>query len=39
MKAGLPAGYWTDSVRIWRYTTESFSAPARHAGGSGLSAG
>ena len=42
MKAGLPVGYWSRSVRVWRYTTESFSAPARQAGRSadpGLSAG
>ncbi|MDR1441654.1 MAG: AmmeMemoRadiSam system protein A [Bifidobacteriaceae bacterium] len=24
-KAGLPAGYWDDSVRIWRYTVKAFS--------------
>ena len=24
MKAGWPAGYWSDRVRAWRYTTESF---------------
>lgn len=23
-KAGLPGDYWSDSVRIWRYRTESF---------------
>ena len=34
MKAGLPAGYWSETVRVWRYTTESFSAPARLADGS-----
>lgn len=39
MKAGLPAGYWSDSVQIWRYTTESFATPARLAGASGVSAG
>lgn len=32
MKAGLPAEYWSKTVRVWRYTTESFSAPARLAG-------
>lgn len=26
MKAGLPAGYWSDTLTVWRYTTESFSA-------------
>jgi AmmeMemoRadiSam system protein A len=24
MKAGWTAGFWSDSVRAWRYTTESF---------------
>ena len=24
MKAGWPVGYWSDRVRAWRYTTESF---------------
>jgi len=24
-KAGLPVGHWSDSLRIYRYTTESFS--------------
>jgi AmmeMemoRadiSam system protein A len=24
LKAGLPGHYWSDTVRIWRYTTESF---------------
>lgn len=33
VKAGLPAGYWSESMRVWRYTTESFSAPARLAAG------
>ena len=27
LKAGLPAGYWSDTVRVWRYTTQSFAAP------------
>jgi len=27
LKAGLPADYWSDTVEIERYTTESFSAP------------
>jgi AmmeMemoRadiSam system protein A len=26
LKAGLPAGYWSDSITIYRYETESFSA-------------
>jgi AmmeMemoRadiSam system protein A len=25
-KAGLPTDYWSASIRIWRYTTESFGA-------------
>ena len=25
MKAGLPPNYWSDTVRLYRYTTESFS--------------
>lgn len=24
-KAGLPGGYWSDTVQAWRYTAESFS--------------
>ncbi len=24
IKAGLPAGHWSDTVRVWRYTTECF---------------
>jgi AmmeMemoRadiSam system protein A len=24
VKAGLPADHWSDSVRVWRYTTEGF---------------
>lgn len=24
-KAGLPGDYWSDTIRIWRYSTESFS--------------
>lgn len=27
MKAGLTAGYWSDTLEVWRYSTESFSAP------------
>jgi AmmeMemoRadiSam system protein A len=26
LKAGLPGDHWSESVRVWRYTTESFSA-------------
>ncbi len=26
-KAGLPPGYWSDSLRVFRYTTESFGGP------------
>lgn len=31
MKAGLSADYWSDSLEIWRYSTESFSAMAEDA--------
>jgi AmmeMemoRadiSam system protein A len=24
-KAGLPENYWSDTIKIWRYSTESFS--------------
>jgi AmmeMemoRadiSam system protein A len=24
IKAGLPAGHWSDTVEVWRYTTECF---------------
>lgn len=24
-KAGLPAGYWSDTIKVYRYTTEMFS--------------
>jgi AmmeMemoRadiSam system protein A len=27
MKAGLTADYWSDTLEVWRYSTESFSAP------------
>ena len=27
IKAGLSPDYWSESLEIWRYTTESFSAP------------
>ncbi|GMR08217.1 MAG: hypothetical protein BMS9Abin26_1222 [Gammaproteobacteria bacterium] len=26
MKAGLPGGYWSETIRVERYTTESFGA-------------
>ena len=26
VKAGLTADYWTDTIEVWRYSTESFSA-------------
>lgn len=26
-KAGLAGDYWSDTIEIWRYSTESFSAP------------
>jgi AmmeMemoRadiSam system protein A len=26
LKAGLAADYWSESIRVWRYTTESFAA-------------
>jgi len=26
LKAGLPTDYWSESIRVWRYTTESFGA-------------
>lgn len=28
MKAGLSTNYWSDTIEIWRYSTESFSAHA-----------
>ncbi|MCK5382961.1 MAG: AmmeMemoRadiSam system protein A [Gammaproteobacteria bacterium] len=31
MKAGLAADYWSDSIEIWQYSTESFSANAEEA--------
>jgi AmmeMemoRadiSam system protein A len=27
IKAGLSPDYWSDTLEIWRYTTDSFSAP------------
>jgi AmmeMemoRadiSam system protein A len=29
LKAGLPEDHWSDSVQVWRYETESISAPFR----------
>ncbi len=29
-KAGLPADYWSDSIQVYRYTTESFGTAAKH---------
>ena len=29
-KAGLPGEYWSDTIRAWRYTTETFSEPVNH---------
>jgi AmmeMemoRadiSam system protein A len=26
LKAGLAADYWSESIRVWRYTTETFAA-------------
>jgi AmmeMemoRadiSam system protein A len=31
MKAGLAADYWSDTIEIWQYSTESFSANAEEA--------
>ncbi len=28
IKAGLPADHWSPGIRVYRYTTESFGAPA-----------
>jgi AMMECR1 domain-containing protein len=25
LKAGMPPDYWSDDIRVYRYTTESFS--------------
>jgi AmmeMemoRadiSam system protein A len=33
LKTGLSTGYWSETIQVWRYTTESFSAPVRLAGG------
>jgi len=27
LKAGLSADYWSETLEVWRYSTESFSAP------------
>ncbi|MEJ2687490.1 MAG: AmmeMemoRadiSam system protein A [Gammaproteobacteria bacterium] len=27
-KAGLPTDYWSDTLKVWRYTTESFGSDA-----------
>jgi AmmeMemoRadiSam system protein B/AmmeMemoRadiSam system protein A len=27
-KAGLPEDHWSDALRLWRYTTETFATPA-----------
>lgn len=27
VKAGMPADYWSDRIRVWRYTTESVHEP------------
>lgn len=32
LKAGLPADYWSDNLRISRYTTHSFGSPAQEIG-------
>ncbi len=29
-KAGLPADYWSDSIKVYRYTTESFGTGEKH---------
>ena len=29
LKAGLPVDHWSDGLRIWRYTTQSFGKAAR----------
>ena len=30
-KAGLPEAYWSQTLKAWRYTTETFSEPVNHA--------
>ena len=30
-KAGLSEDYWSETLKVWRYTTESFSEPVNHA--------
>jgi len=32
IKAGLTADYWSDTLEVWRYTTESFNAPVSEIG-------
>ena len=42
IKAGLAADYWSETLEVWRYTTESFAAPVTeiaHSGQDTLSAG
>jgi AmmeMemoRadiSam system protein A len=34
IKAGLPADYWSETLQVWRYTTESFNAPVSEIRGS-----
>jgi len=29
-KAELPGDYWSDTIKAWRYTTETFSEPVNH---------
>jgi AmmeMemoRadiSam system protein B/AmmeMemoRadiSam system protein A len=29
-KAGLPGDFWSNTVKAWRYTTETFSEPVNH---------
>jgi AmmeMemoRadiSam system protein B/AmmeMemoRadiSam system protein A len=31
VKAGLPVGYWSDTIEAYRFTTESFGDPVGHA--------
>ncbi len=32
VKAGLPPGHWSDTLRVWRYTTEYFGETENRAG-------
>ena len=34
IKAGLTADYWSETLKVWRYTTESFGAPVSEIKGS-----